>query len=174
MVIILLSQRRVYIGFPKDLEVALQQPHKDGNRPTHFQQYGGFTGLGDEPEIKAFVEAVREATNGELQPGTSFKRALNKDGIKLKAIYGLNADQAEFGINKCQVLFQGPIKFEKQSDGTYLATSNHTEIYPTIPSEGYAPILYVSYRRGRNSAGITNCRFGIYPTAQASSTTQEI
>ena len=148
--------------------------HKDGNRPTHFQQYGGFTGLGDEPEIKAFVEAVREATNGELQPGTSFKRALNKDGIKLKAIYGLTADQAEFGINKCQVLFQGPIKFEKQSDGTYLATSNHTEIYPTIPSEGYAPILYVSYRRGRNSAGITNCRFGIYPTAQASSNTQEI
>lgn len=148
--------------------------HKDGSKPTHFQQYGGFTGLLDEPEIKSFVEAVSKATNGSLEPGMSFKRELKADDIKLKTIYGLNADQDSFGINKCQVLYQGPIKFKKQSDGTYLITSNHTELYPTIPTEGYTPILYVSYRRGRNSVGVQNCRFGVYPAAKAASTVREI
>lgn len=148
--------------------------HKDGSKATDFQQYGGFTGLMDEPEIKAFIDAVREKTGGELQPKQSFKRDLKEDGIKLKAIYGLDAEQDSFGINKCQVLYQGPVKFVKQSDGTYLITSNHTVLFPEISGDGYSPILYVSYRRGRNSGGLKNCRFGIYPAAKAASTVIEI
>jgi len=148
--------------------------HKDGSKPSDFQQYGGFTGLMDDPEIRAFIEAVSKATNGELQPKQSFIRELKGDSIKLKAIYGLDQEQDSFGNNKCQVVYQGPVKFVKQNDGTYLVTSKHTLINPEIPTEGYAPVLYVSYRRGRNSGGLKNCRFGIYPAAKAASTVTRI
>lgn len=148
--------------------------HKDGSKPSDFQQYGGFTGLMDDPEIKAFIEAVARKTNGELQPRQSFVRELKGDGIKLKAIYGLDQEQGSFGNNKCQVVYQGPVKFVEQNDGTYLITSNHTLLNPELPTEGYAPVLYVSYRRGRNSGGLKNCRFGIYPAAKAASTVTRI
>jgi hypothetical protein len=148
--------------------------HKDGSKPSDFQQYGGFTGLMDEPEIKSFIEAVGNATNGELEPKQSFMRKLEGDSIKLKAIYGLDQEQDSFSNNKCQVVYQGPVKFIKQNDSTYLITSNHTLINPELPTEGYEPILYVSYRKGRNSGGLRNCRFGIYPSAKAASTVTEI
>ena len=148
--------------------------HKDGSKPTDFQQYGGFTGLMEEPEIKAFIEDVSKLTDGSLEPKQSFKRALKGEAIKLKAIYGLNQSTENFNIDNCQVVYQGPVKFVKQSDNSYLVESNHTLLNPELPTGGYEPILYVSYRKGRNSAGLLNCRFGIYPTAKAASTVTEI
>jgi hypothetical protein len=148
--------------------------HKDGSKPTDFQQYGGFTGLMEEPEIKAFIEDVSKLTNGSLEPKQSFKRALKGEEIKLKAIYGLEQSTENFNINNCQVVYQGNVKFVKQPDNSYLVESNHTLLNPELPTGGYEPILYVSYRKGRNSAGLLNCRFGIYPTAKAASTVTEI
>ena len=137
--------------------------HKDGSTPKHFQQYSGFKGLEDYEEIKSFVEAVRKATGGELQPKTSFKRALLNDEVKRKSVYGLEQGSDKFGINNCQAILQGPVKFEAQESGDYVIKCNHQVNNPELPSGGYEPMLYVTFRRDRNNMNVKNARFGIYP-----------
>jgi len=137
--------------------------HKDGTTPKHFQQYSGFKGLEEYEEIKSFVEAVRKASNGELEPKASYKRALLNDEVKRKSVYGLDQGSEEFGVNNCQAILQGPVKFEAQESGDYVIKANHQVNNPDIPSGGYEPMLYVTFRRDRNNMGIKNARFGIYP-----------
>jgi hypothetical protein len=137
--------------------------HKDGSTPKHFQQYSGFKGLEEYEEIKSFVEAVRKATGGELQPKTSFKRALLNDEVKRKSVYGLDQGSEQFGVNNCQAILQGPVKFEAQESGDYVIKCNHQVNNPELPSGGYEPMLYVTFRRDRNNMNVKNARFGIYP-----------
>lgn len=137
--------------------------HKDGSTPKHFQQYSGFKGLEEYEEIKSFVESVRKATGGELQPKTSFKRALLNDEVKRKSVYGLEQGSDTFGINNCQAILQGPVKFEAQESGDYVIKCNHQVNNPELPSGGYEPMLYVTFRRDRNNMNVKNARFGIYP-----------
>jgi hypothetical protein len=141
--------------------------HKDGSKPTDFQQYSGFKGLSNYPEINDFITTVKQLTNNELTPGQSFKRALNDNEIKLKAIYGLKQNVIDFGINNCQVVLQGPIHFKLLEDNTYLIEANHKAINPELMTGGYDPQMVVTYRNERNNEGVKNARFGIYPSSYA-------
>lgn len=139
--------------------------HKDGAKATDFQQYSGFSGMEENDEVKSFVEAVREASGGELTPGMRFRRPIKGDEIKLKAVYGVAQSTSDFGINNCQVILQGPVKFVSQSDGTYLVEANHKVLNPALPLDTYEPVFCVTFRRDRRNMGIVNARFGVYPAA---------
>jgi len=140
--------------------------HKDGSGPKDFQQYSGFQGLSDYPEIKSFVEAVREKTGGELKSGDSFRRKIKDPAIKLKAVYGLNQKVGDYGVNNCQVILQGPIELKLDpSDNTHLVEANHKVINPNLPVGDYEPYMYVTFRSDRNNEGVKNARFGTYPEA---------
>lgn len=139
--------------------------HKDGVKATDFQQYSGFSGMEENDEVKSFVEAVREASGGELTPGMRFRRPIKGDEIKLKAVYGVAQSTSDFGINNCQVILQGPVKFVSQPDGTYLVEANHKVLNPALPRDAYEPILCVTFRRDRRNMGVINARFGVYPAA---------
>lgn len=141
--------------------------HKDGKGPRDFQQYSGFQGLSNYPEIKSFVEAVKTETSNELKPGDSFRRKITDNNIKLKAVYGLDQKVGNYGINNCQVILQGPIELKlDETDNVYLVEANHKVINPNVPEkEGYEPYLYVTYRSDRNNEGVKNARFGVYPEA---------
>ena len=140
--------------------------HKDGKGPKDFQQYSGFQGLSNYPEVKSFVEDVIKATGGELKSGDSFRRKIKDDNIKLKAVYGLDQKVGNYGTNNCQVILQGPIELKPDQSGeTYLVEANHKVINPNIPSDDYEPYMYVTFRSDRNNEGVKNARFGIYPEA---------
>ena len=140
--------------------------HKDGSNPTHFQQYSGFQAINKYSEVKEFVEAVKKRTGGELQPKTAFKRKLEEEGPKLKAVYGKDQQIGNYGINNCQVLLQGPIELELDPrDNVYLVKGNYEVQNPNIPEGAYEPYMYVTFRRERNSEGVKNARFGIYTKA---------
>lgn len=139
--------------------------HKDGSTAKDFQQYGGFKGITQYPEVKTFIEDVRELTGGQLQRGQSFRRKLTDEEVKHKAVYGLDFGSEKFGINNCQILLQGPLKLDPLNDGTYLLGATHKIITPAIPSRDYEPYLYVTFRSDRNNEGIKDARFGIYPEA---------
>jgi hypothetical protein len=140
--------------------------HKDGKGPKDFQQYSGFQGLSDHPEIKSFVDAVKAKTGGELKPGESFRRKIKDNSIKLKAVYGLDQKVGDYGKNNCQVILQGPIELKlDQSDNTYLVEANHKVINPNLPVGDYEPYMYVTFRSDRNNEGVKNARFGTYPEA---------
>ncbi len=140
--------------------------HKDGSKPKDFQQYSGFQGLSDHPEVKSFVDAVKAKTGGELKPGESFRRKIKDNTIKLKAVYGLDQKVGDYGTNNCQVILQGPIELKlDNSDNSYLVEANHKVINPNLPSGDYEPYMYVTFRSDRNNEGVKNARFGTYPEA---------
>jgi hypothetical protein len=140
--------------------------HKDGSKPKDFQQYSGFQGLSDHPEVKSFVDAVKEKTGGELKPGESFRRKIKDNSIKLKAVYGLDQKVGDYGVNNCQVILQGPIDLKlDNTDNAYLVEANHKVINPNLPSGDYEPYMYVTFRSDRNNEGVKNARFGTYPEA---------
>jgi len=140
--------------------------HKDGKGPKDFQQYSGFQGLSNYPEIKSFIEYVRTKTGGEFKPGDSFRRKIVDDNIKLKAVYGLDQKVGNYGINNCQVILQGPIELKlDETDNVYLVEANHKVINPNLPEGDYEPYMYVTYRSDRNNEGVKNARFGTYPEA---------
>jgi len=147
--------------------------HKDGKGPKDFQQYSGFQGLSDHPEVKSFVEAVRSATGGELKPGDSFRRKIEDNAIKLKAVYGLDQKVGNYGINNCQVILQGPINLKlDESDNTYLVEANHKVVNPDLPTGDYEPYMYVTFRSDRNNEGVKDARFGTYPEAYKRNATE--
>jgi hypothetical protein len=140
--------------------------HKDGKGPRDFQQYSGFQGLSDFPEIKSFVEDVRAKTGGELKSGDSFRRKIKDPLIKLKAVYGLDQNVGNYEKNNCQVILQGPIDLKLDTkDNVYLVEANHKVINPNLPKGDYEPYMYVTFRSDRNNEGIKNARFGTYPEA---------
>lgn len=140
--------------------------HKDGKGPKDFQQYSGFQGLSDYPEIKSFIEDVKIKTGGEFKPGDSFRRKIQDKNIKLKAVYGLNQSVGNYEKNNCQVILQGPIDLKLNTeDNVYLVESNHKVINPNIPEGDYEPYMYVTFRSDRNNEGVKNARFGTYPEA---------
>jgi len=104
-----------------------------------------------------------------LQKGLSFRRKITSssegDEIKRKAVYGLNFGSNKFGINNCQILLQGPLKLDALDDGTYLLGATHKTVTPNLPTEGYEPYLYVTFRSDRSNGGVKDARFGIYPEA---------
>jgi hypothetical protein len=136
--------------------------HKDGKTPKDFQQYGGFTGLTDYPEVQKFIEDVREITGGEIKSGQAFKRKIVNEEIALKAVYGLDFGSSKFGLNNCQIVLQGGITLKALDDDTYLLGAHHKLLSPEMPTGEYTPYLYV--RKGdRDNAGIKSARFGIFP-----------
>jgi len=147
--------------------------HKDGKGPKDFQQYSGFQGLSDYPEVKSFVDAVKQATGGELKSGESFRRKIKDNQIKLKAVYGLDQKVGDYGKNNCQVILQGPIELKlDSSDDSYLVEANHKVINPNLPVGDYEPYMYVTFRSDRNNEGVKNARFGTYPEAYKRNATE--
>ena len=94
---------------------------------------------------------------------TKYLEDRTNDEVKRKSVYGLEQGSDKFGINNCQAILQGPVKFEAQESGDYVIKSNHQVNNPEIPSGGYEPMLYVTFRRDRNNMNVKNARFGIYP-----------
>ena len=140
--------------------------HKDGKGPKDFQQYSGFQGLSNHPEVKSFVDDVKAKTGGELKSGESFRRKIKDSTIKLKAVYGLDQKVGDYGVNNCQVILQGPIELKlDSSDNDYLIEANHKVINPNLPVGDYEPYMYVTFRSDRNNEGVKNARFGTYPEA---------
>jgi hypothetical protein len=143
--------------------------HKNGNSAKDFQQYGGVAkDFSTNPEVISFAEDVKkiiaEKGQTEMIRGGGFKRLINNKDLLHKSIYGIDFGK-EFGENNVQILCQGKLRFDKVEDNTYELTSEHNIYPPTIPDEGYTPVLMATFREGRNDLGIKNCRIGIYPIA---------
>lgn len=146
--------------------------HKDGSKPTDFQQYSGLTGLTEYDEVQKFIDDVKAQTENEMQPKQSFFRKINSDEVKLKSVYGLLQSTDNFNENNCQILLQGPISLELIEDNAYKLTSNHTVINPSLPDGEYEPYFAVTFRNNRNNFGLVNGRFGIYPKAYIRNATE--
>jgi hypothetical protein len=125
------------------------------------QQYSGIFDISNDPEVKDFVETVRNLTQDSiLQPRQNYKRKINGGELKLLSTYGRGK---EFGADKVEIICFGNISLEKNDKGNFKIKSPKQFTYPNPPLNEYEPYIYVTYRTGMNQQGIKNARFGFYP-----------
>ena len=142
---------------------------KVGTSASKIQQYGGLSTIAKEgstadmKEALDFVEAVKNATGGEMKSAQSFSRPIESDSIKRKSIYGKNQGSDTYGLYNCQALIQGNITLQKQQDGSYEVKAHKIAINPEIPDGEYEPYYVATFRTDRNNEKVKNARFGIYP-----------
>ena len=147
-----------FILYNENNEAVIFISHKDSGG---FQQYAGIASLTTNPEVKKFVDDVKELTNNKLESKVAYQRNIENEQLQLEAIYGVGD---KFGLNKVQILCQGQMNLVKEGDH-YILESDHDFIYPTVPNDKYKPKLMVTYRRGMNQQGVKDARFGIYPSS---------
>lgn len=139
--------------------------HKDGRTAKDFQQWGGLTELSklnpNHPEIKSYLDAVRNDAPNGLDGSKSYARVLKDKKLKMQAVYGIDYGKKP-GRQNVDILLQGAIKLRKKGKN-YVMTSNHTMENGTMPSGGYTPQFFARYIGDRNNFGIKNSRFMVAP-----------
>lgn len=126
------------------------------------QQLSGVKKLESNPEVKDFVQAVKDASGGSLQSKMNFKREVTSSQLQLEGAYGVGD---KFGIDKVQSIMFGDIKLTPSSDNTYFELSSPVKFdYPELLKGDYTIYMFATYRGyGINQQGINNCRIGFYP-----------
>lgn len=132
--------------------------HKD----LRSQQLSGVKKLESNPEVKDFVQAVKDISGGSLQSKMNFKRKVTSPELQLEGVYGVGD---KFGIDKVQSIIFGNIELKPSSDGTYFELSSPVQFdYPQPLNGDYTLYIFATYRSyGLNQQGIKNARFGFYP-----------
>ena len=126
------------------------------------QQLSGVKKLESNPEVKDFVQAVKDISGGSLQSKMNFKRKVISPELQLEGAYGVGD---KFGIDKVQLIIFGNIELKPSSDGTYFELSSPVQFdYPQPLNGDYTLYIFATYRSyGLNQQGIKNARFGFYP-----------
>ena len=124
-----------------------------------FIRWSGYTMYADHPEVEAFNNAIKKWLEDNNQEGlpnkTRFISPIKDDNLIKELIYGPEYGGA-FSKENVSIIIQGEVKFEPQSDGTYLLTGEHVLTPPQIPTGEYAPYLTAAYRGDRKMFGILN------------------
>lgn len=148
----------------KDGNVVVWISHKDGKKPTDFQQYSGLT----ETEIKIHPETQTYIDDLKLQFPTGIEKAKNivreigDTILQNKAVYGRDYNEKEFGINNVTCLIQGEILLQRH-DNCYIMSANHVHPNGDVLKDGFEPIFSTVYRTDRSQFGVPNSRFFISP-----------
>lgn len=126
------------------------------------QQLSGVKKLESDPEVKDFVQAVKDKSGGSLQSKMSFKREVVSPKLKLEGAYGIGD---KFGIDKVQSIMFGNMELKPSSEGTYFELSSPVQFdYPEPLTGDYTLYIFATYRSyGIHQQGINNCRIGFYP-----------
>lgn len=144
--------------------------HKDGSKPTDFQQYGGMTcksgkSICNHEEVEKFVADMKEKFPDGVKSKQTFYRKINSKELKLMSIYGADYGQ-EFGEDNVQVVLQGKVELKDKGDGTYELKANHVMYNGELPEEGsgYDPMFYLRFSGSRGgNFGLKDGRFMIIP-----------
>jgi hypothetical protein len=132
--------------------------HKD----SASQQLSGVKKVESDPEVKSFVQAVKQISGGTLQSKMSFKREVESLELQLKGAYGVGE---KFGLDKVQSIIFGNIKLISSSDEGYFEVTGPVQFnYPQPLTGDYKVYMFATYRGyGINQQGIKNCRMAFYP-----------
>jgi hypothetical protein len=144
---------------------------KSGNSPTQMLQWSGVTEKAGEyfashPEVKAFVEAVRQKRPLGMHAGEGrMWRPIHSDSLAKKAVYGPKYGSSQRSQDNVHTVLQGnAADVEIVSSGS-VYTFNARHVYENgdpVPGD-YEPVLLVRYASASNNFGIKGARFGIFP-----------
>ncbi len=140
--------------------------HKNGSKPSHFQQYSGLTEkeIISHPEVQSFIENVR-ASYTDIPKAVTIARPINDENLRHKAVYGADYSKenwfwCNYGRQNVHAIIQGKFDLQSTPYGYYILsgkiTTNSIEM-----KDGYKPMMMCYYRGDRNQFGINGARFSI-------------
>lgn len=129
-----------------------------GAAPSDFIRWGGFTTLGDDPEVRRFVTSLKkfleENNLDRLPSATAFIKEIESDDLVKKIVYGGDFG-GSFGADNVQIAIQGAVRLEPTGDdGTYKLSGEHFYLNGEVPQGAYRPVLAGKYRSDRAMFGI--------------------
>jgi hypothetical protein len=138
--------------------------HKDGEKPSDFQQWSGVTER-HEPQIyrkretKNYINDVKLYTKGEMPQATTIAREITKPSIKSMAVFGQDYGKA-YGRQNVHIVVQGKIKLFKRGNFYYIG-GKHVTLNGQRVYGDYEPVYMTTYRSDRSNFNIKNARFSI-------------
>lgn len=156
--------------------------HKDGSKPSDFQQYGGLSArvFAGNAEVQKFMKDLKKMFPDGLTTGTSVFRIAKDQNVIRQSVWGVDwkSKTSPRGKNNVDEFHQGAMTVKK-SGSNYIITSNHSDTNGSIPKDrGYEAIYFARYTsdRGARVAGefVGNARVGVFPRAKAGNTSKEI
>ena len=141
--------------------------HKDGNKATDFQQWGGISknvpNTHNHKETKQFLTELKENFKKGLPPAANVVKNIDDKVLKNKSVYGDNFKQGSRQYNKdnVQLVLQGPVKIVKKGS-YYEVDANHVHVNGQTLTGEYEPTFTAQYRSDRNDP-IPHSRSSIWP-----------
>ena len=120
--------------------------HKDGNKASDFQQYGGLSHsvFAQNAEVKKFMEDLVKMFPNGLNRGDSVYRKAKDQTVVRQSVWGVNYTKRARGRDNVDEFHQGPMRVVKKG-GSYQIVSNHQDTNGSIPrGQGYDAIYYLS------------------------------
>ena len=123
------------------------------------------------PEIQKFVEDVKTKRPDGLTNGDNISKLISPE-LQIKAAYGIGN---EFGPNKVQAVFFGPLTLESEQldngEDVFRLSSPNYFVFPKRLDDDYEVMITATFRNNMKQQGIKNARFGFYPKKVYSKTT---
>lgn len=136
--------------------------HKDGSKPTDFQQFGGFEpGIKESPEVIDFIHTTKKMFPNGVPNKTAIGRKIEDNNLKLKSVYGIDYGK-ELGRQNVSLVAQGHLKLEA-NNGFYSINANMVHVNGQLMSNTYEPIMTATFRTDRSQFGSLHTRFSISP-----------
>lgn len=137
---------------------------KDGTTPKGFGHWGGVDHLASDPEISAFVNAIKATFGTQFPRGPTYGVQIKNPRLKALTCFGKNFGGAP-GVSNVDLILQGHPTLKKGSRGGYVLTGAHTWHNGDIPAGEYDPVLIVRFSADRGNFGIAGARISSYPSA---------
>lgn len=153
-------------------------------KASDMQQWGGVSGAQDHPEVKAFVDDVKQAI--QLGGGRKFWRPIQDSALKEKAVWGPAAGQVDVIVaGKLPTIEPALEPVGNTSDRNYrinvgIGKGGVGGVWyradGIIPDGPLDPVLFTRPEKKKNLGGLIGQRGGIFPIglATSSSTTKQI
>lgn len=158
--------------------------HKDGNKASDFQQWGGVS-QGAEPKqyndagTKDFVNDLQlkfpnidkkgkiDKPPGKVPAGTTIYRKIAVPGVKMRAVYGNEYGAEEYGQQNVTATVQGnfTLKQEGSEGSVWILSADHVFLNGEVFAKDseYEPVYIASYRSSRGSTEVGDARLGVWP-----------
>lgn len=141
--------------------------HKDGSKPTDFQQWGGISksvpNTHNHKETKKFIHDLETNFPDGLIRATNVVKEMEDRILKCKSVYGDDyTNNGKLGRNNVSLVLQGHVKIVNKGK-YYIIESTHTHENGDILTGDYEPIFNAQYRSDRG-APVKNARASVWPS----------
>lgn len=140
--------------------------HKKGNKPYHFNQYGGISELLSgrifrTAEVQGFIKACVTQFGDHIPQGRTAIRFIKRKQLRMMGIYGIDFG-GPLGPQNVTAVIQGEIHLVN-SGKSYKLQAFSVHMNGEELTDNWEPVLQCTFKGDRSQYGIRGARFSIAP-----------